>query len=107
MQAFMPVPESLPASARARTVNANWIVLALRWRRVASSAQEACHAPLSDSRVAIPSHGRPILSGMLAASSTQAETPCDQPLARPAVSLLVSDLDNTLWDWVEIWYRSF
>jgi FMN phosphatase YigB (HAD superfamily) len=25
----------------------------------------------------------------------------------PKVSLLVTDLDNTLWDWVEIWYRSF
>src|SRR5438876_11276907 len=23
------------------------------------------------------------------------------------VSLLVTDLDNTLWDWFEIWYRSF
>jgi phosphoglycolate phosphatase-like HAD superfamily hydrolase len=26
---------------------------------------------------------------------------------RPKVSLLVTDLDNTLWDWFEIWYRSF
>jgi phosphoglycolate phosphatase-like HAD superfamily hydrolase len=26
---------------------------------------------------------------------------------RPRVSLLVTDLDNTLWDWFEIWYRSF
>ena len=26
---------------------------------------------------------------------------------RPTVSLLVTDLDNTLWDWFEIWYRSF
>ena len=25
----------------------------------------------------------------------------------PKVSLLVTDLDNTLWDWVEIWYHSF
>ena len=25
----------------------------------------------------------------------------------PKVSLLVTDLDNTLWDWFEIWYRSF
>ncbi len=31
-----------------------------------------------------------------------------QPLGKlPPVSLLVTDLDNTLWDWVEIWYRSF
>lgn len=27
--------------------------------------------------------------------------------ARPVVSLLVTDLDNTLWDWFEIWYRPF
>ena len=27
--------------------------------------------------------------------------------SRIRVSLLVTDLDNTLWDWVEIWYRSF
>jgi phosphoglycolate phosphatase len=26
---------------------------------------------------------------------------------KPAISLLVTDLDNTLWDWVEIWSRSF
>jgi phosphoglycolate phosphatase len=25
----------------------------------------------------------------------------------PAVSLLITDLDNTLWDWVEIWRSSF
>jgi phosphoglycolate phosphatase-like HAD superfamily hydrolase len=28
-------------------------------------------------------------------------------VSRPTISLLVTDLDNTLWDWVEIWYRSF
>src|ERR1700724_2530764 len=28
-------------------------------------------------------------------------------MSRPKVSLLVTDLDNTLWDWFEIWYRSF
>jgi phosphoglycolate phosphatase-like HAD superfamily hydrolase len=28
-------------------------------------------------------------------------------MGKPSVSLLVTDLDNTLWDWVEIWYRSF
>jgi phosphoglycolate phosphatase-like HAD superfamily hydrolase len=26
--------------------------------------------------------------------------------SRPAVSALVTDLDNTLFDWIEIWYRS-
>jgi phosphoglycolate phosphatase-like HAD superfamily hydrolase len=26
---------------------------------------------------------------------------------KPAISLLVTDLDNTLWDWVEIWHSSF
>jgi phosphoglycolate phosphatase-like HAD superfamily hydrolase len=26
---------------------------------------------------------------------------------QPKVSLLVTDLDNTLWDWFEIWYGSF
>jgi FMN phosphatase YigB (HAD superfamily) len=26
---------------------------------------------------------------------------------KPKVSLLVTDLDNTLYDWFEIWYRSF
>jgi FMN phosphatase YigB (HAD superfamily) len=26
---------------------------------------------------------------------------------RPVVSLLVTDLDNTLWDWFEIWHDSF
>lgn len=25
----------------------------------------------------------------------------------PQVSLLVTDLDNTLWDWVQMWHRSF
>jgi FMN phosphatase YigB (HAD superfamily) len=27
--------------------------------------------------------------------------------ARPECSLLITDLDNTLWDWFDIWYRSF
>lgn len=27
--------------------------------------------------------------------------------ARPEVHLLVTDLDNTLWDWFTIWYQSF
>jgi FMN phosphatase YigB (HAD superfamily) len=27
--------------------------------------------------------------------------------SRPEVSLLITDLDNTLWDWVDIWHRSF
>jgi len=27
--------------------------------------------------------------------------------SRPKIALLVTDLDNTLWDWFEIWYRSF
>jgi phosphoglycolate phosphatase-like HAD superfamily hydrolase len=26
---------------------------------------------------------------------------------KPKVSLIITDLDNTLFDWVEIWYRSF
>lgn len=26
---------------------------------------------------------------------------------RPSISLIITDLDNTLFDWVEIWYRSF
>ncbi len=29
------------------------------------------------------------------------------PATRPRISLLVTDLDNTLWDWVDMWYRSF
>src|SRR4051812_20611423 len=29
------------------------------------------------------------------------------PQEKSQVSLLVTDLDNTLWDWFEIWYRSF
>jgi phosphoglycolate phosphatase-like HAD superfamily hydrolase len=28
-------------------------------------------------------------------------------MAKPQKALLVTDLDNTLWDWVEIWYRPF
>lgn len=28
-------------------------------------------------------------------------------MAKPRKTLLVTDLDNTLWDWVEIWYRPF
>jgi phosphoglycolate phosphatase len=27
--------------------------------------------------------------------------------SKPKISFLVTDLDNTLWDWFEIWYRSF
>lgn len=27
--------------------------------------------------------------------------------ARPHVKLLITDLDNTLWDWFDAWYRSF
>jgi phosphoglycolate phosphatase-like HAD superfamily hydrolase len=27
--------------------------------------------------------------------------------SKPRISLLVTDLDNTLWDWFEIWYASF
>jgi phosphoglycolate phosphatase-like HAD superfamily hydrolase len=26
---------------------------------------------------------------------------------RPPVSMLITDLDNTLWDWFEAWFRSF
>ena len=26
---------------------------------------------------------------------------------KPKITLLVTDLDNTLWDWFEIWYNSF
>ncbi|SRR6266566_3818204 len=29
------------------------------------------------------------------------------PAGLPKVSLLITDLDNTLWDWVDMWYRSF
>lgn len=29
------------------------------------------------------------------------------PSSKPRISLLVTDLDNTVWDWVEIWYQSF
>lgn len=28
-------------------------------------------------------------------------------MTRPLITTLVLDLDNTLWDWVEIWYQSF
>jgi phosphoglycolate phosphatase-like HAD superfamily hydrolase len=30
-----------------------------------------------------------------------------RPMKKPTVSLLVTDLDNTLWDWVDIWFNSF
>lgn len=26
---------------------------------------------------------------------------------RPSAKILVTDLDNTLWDWVDVWYKSF
>ena len=25
----------------------------------------------------------------------------------PSISVVITDLDNTLFDWVEVWYRSF
>jgi phosphoglycolate phosphatase-like HAD superfamily hydrolase len=31
----------------------------------------------------------------------------DARAARSASSVVVTDLDNTLWDWVELWYRAF
>src|SRR4051812_26769829 len=31
----------------------------------------------------------------------------DDAADRPVAHLLVTDLDNTLWDWFDIWYESF
>ena len=28
-------------------------------------------------------------------------------MQRPVCKVLITDLDNTLWDWFDIWYSSF
>jgi phosphoglycolate phosphatase-like HAD superfamily hydrolase len=43
---------------------------------------------------------------VISASPSQ-DTSGRREASRPSVSLLVTDLDNTLWDWFEIWYASF
>jgi phosphoglycolate phosphatase len=35
------------------------------------------------------------------------DRPIPEEELKPKVSLVITDLDNTLFDWVEIWYRSF
>jgi phosphoglycolate phosphatase-like HAD superfamily hydrolase len=44
---------------------------------------------------------------MVSANAQQLVSVDESVAIRPSASLLVTDLDNTLWDWFEIWYRSF
>lgn len=48
-----------------------------------------------------------MLGGVTLESVSQEQRAPDGGDGRPRASLLVTDLDNTLWDWFEIWYRSF